>query len=128
MRDTIGWLQIQSRKVTSFRYDILCVLTRVTRKLLVVYGHSTYRMTALLSEMFIICVRELVMRYDWQVMAPNTHHSLFLIMHLCVFTHITVQHIQRLLYYWRHSLCGLERELHERSDWIAMGPRHAALL
>ena len=28
-----------------------------------------------------------------------------------------VQHIERLLYYWRHSLCGLE--LHERSDWRA---------
>ena len=42
---------------TTFRYDFLCVLTLVTRKLLVVCGRSTYRMTALLSDMSTLCVR-----------------------------------------------------------------------
>ena len=35
----------------------LCAFTLITRKLLVVYGRCTYRMTALLSEMSIFCVR-----------------------------------------------------------------------
>ena len=33
-------------------------------------------------------VLELNMRYNWWVMAPNTHCSLFLISHLCVLLHI----------------------------------------
>ena len=40
-----------------FRYNILCIFTLVTRKLQVVCWRSTYRMTALLSEMSIFCVR-----------------------------------------------------------------------
>ena len=40
----------------TFRYDILCVLTLITRKLLDIYGHCTYRTTALLSEMSIFSV------------------------------------------------------------------------
>ena len=48
---------MQTPIATTFRYDILCVLTLVTPKQQVVCGRSTFRMTALLSEMSIICVR-----------------------------------------------------------------------
>ena len=59
MRDTctIGELWIQTCIATTFWYDILCVLTLVTRKPHAVYKHSAYWMTALLSEMSIFCVR-----------------------------------------------------------------------
>ena len=73
---------------------------------------------------------ELDVRYDWWVTAPNTHHSLFPLSHLCMLTHIHVtSKLQviyrwsaywRLLYYWRHSLCCLQ--MHERSDWRATAP------
>ena len=57
MRDTIGELWIQTLIVTTSGYDILCVLTLVTRKLQAVCGRFTYRMTALLLEMSIFCGR-----------------------------------------------------------------------
>ena len=41
----------------TLRYVVLCVLTLVTRKLQVVCRRSTYRRTALLSQMSIYCVR-----------------------------------------------------------------------
>ena len=63
------------------------MLTLITQKLQVVYGHCTYWMTALLE--MSISVLELDVRYDWQVMVPNLHHSYFLISHLCVLTCIT---------------------------------------
>ena len=54
---TISKLWVQARIATTFRYNILCLLALVTRKLQVVCGHSTYQMTALLVEMSIFCVR-----------------------------------------------------------------------
>ena len=36
-------------------------------------------------------VLELDARCDWQVMAPNTHHSFFLISHLCILTCLKLQ-------------------------------------
>ena len=57
MRDTIGELWIQTQIATTFRYDILYVFKVVTAKLQVVSRRSTYRMTALLSKMYILCVR-----------------------------------------------------------------------
>ena len=51
------YLWVQTRNVTTFRYNILCILTLVTRKLQVVCWRSTYPMTALLSEMSIFSVR-----------------------------------------------------------------------
>ena len=57
MRYMIGELWIQTCIATTFRYNILCVLTRITRKLQVVCRHATYWMTALLSKMFIFFVR-----------------------------------------------------------------------
>ena len=57
MQVTIGKLWVQTCITTTFWYDILCVLALVTRKLQLVFGRSTYWMTALLSEMSISCVR-----------------------------------------------------------------------
>ena len=78
----------------------------ITRKLLVVYGCSTYPMTALLSEMSTFCVRELNARYNWWVMAPKTHCSLFPISYLYVFTCITweLQVIYGRSAYWMTAL------------------------
>ena len=52
----IGKLWKQTRIATTFRYNNFCALTLVTQKLQVVC-RCTYRMTALLSEMSIFCVR-----------------------------------------------------------------------
>ena len=54
---TIGELWIQIRITATFGYDILVVLTLVTREVQLVCGRFTYRMTALLSDMYIFCVR-----------------------------------------------------------------------
>ena len=57
MWDTIAKLWIQTSIETTLQYVILCVLTLVNQKLQVVCGCSTYRMTALLLEMYIFHVR-----------------------------------------------------------------------
>ena len=57
MQDIIGKLWIQTCITTSFWYDILCVLTLVTRKLLVICRCCTHQTTALLLEMPIFRVR-----------------------------------------------------------------------
>ena len=78
-------------------------------------------------------VLELDVRYERQVMDSNTPHSVFMIIHLCILTckpekyrshtYMNVEHMKQLLYYQRHSLCGLQ--LHERSDWWTKAPdRH----
>ena len=66
----------------------LCVLTLLSRKLLVVYGCCTYRMTTLLSEMSIFYVRAeckiQLVRYG------SEHSSQFLVNKpLCVLTSLT---------------------------------------
>ena len=50
-----------------------------------------------------VSVLELDARYDWQVMALNTHHSLFPISNLCVLICITWKLLveYELLAYWR---------------------------
>ena len=62
--------------VTTFHYNILCVLTIISRKLQVIYRRSTYRTTVL----------ELDVRYNWHVMALNKHRSVLPISHLCILT------------------------------------------
>ena len=52
-----GELWIQTTIATTLGYDILCMLSLVTQKLQVVYGCSTYQMTALLLTMSIFCDR-----------------------------------------------------------------------
>ena len=82
------WVMDLNMHHTLFMIQHLCVLTLFTQKLQVVHGCCTYRMTALLSKMSIFCIRAWS-RYDWRVMVPNPHHSLFPISHLCVLIHIT---------------------------------------
>ena len=68
-----------------FLINILCVLTLVTRKLQVICRRSTYRMTALLSGMSIVCVKA-------GCKMQNIYHSLFPISHFRVYSvlrHIT---------------------------------------
>ena len=50
-------LWLQTCITAAFWYDILCVLTFITWKLQVVSGDCTYRMTALLLDITIFCVR-----------------------------------------------------------------------
>ena len=57
MRDTIGKLWIQTCIITTFQYDIWCILILITLKLKVVCRRSTCRTTVLLSEMSIFSVR-----------------------------------------------------------------------
>ena len=104
---TISKLWIQTHIATSFWYNILCILTLITWKLQVVHGCSTYRMTDILSEMSIFFIK-LNARYNWWVMIPNMHRSLFLISHLCVLTHIHVTWKLQVTYrrsaYWMTAL------------------------
>ena len=66
MQNTIGELWIQTHIVTTFPYYILFVLTLITRKVQVICRRSAYQMTALLSEMFIFCVR-----VGWEIRMVN---------------------------------------------------------
>ena len=95
------------------------------------YGDFLHIKRLLYSWRCLFSVLELDVRYEWQVVSPNMHCSLFLRSHLFVYScirhiletfrsYVYVQHIERLLYYWRYSLCGLE--LHERSNWRATTP------
>ena len=123
-----GELWLQTRITVTFWYTILCILTCITWKLQVVYEHSTYQMTVLLSEMSISWVRSAFEM--WLVRYGSKHSSsLFPIHHLwalmrnlkttgCIPTGCL--HIKWLLYSQRHSFCGLE--LYERSNWRVMAP------
>ena len=63
-------VMIQACIAITFWYDILCILSLVTWKLQVRYGHSTYWMTALLS---IICVRAVC--ETWMMSYGSRHAS-----------------------------------------------------
>ena len=115
----IAELWVQTRITTTFRYDILCVLTLVTQKLQVICGHSTYRMTAILSEMSIFCVRaefekqkaSYASKHTLQSLSdkPFFHiYSIFRDITWKLSSYMDFQDIKRMLYYRRHSLCGLE--------------------
>ena len=90
MRDThctIGDLWNQTRIMSTFGYDILCLLTLVTRKLQVVCGSFTYRTTALLSDIYIFCVRA---RCEMRMVIYASKHASESLStsHLCILTHI----------------------------------------
>ena len=83
---------------------------------------------------WLFSVLELDARYDWQVMAPNTHRSVFPISHLCILTciawklHVIYGHSA----YWMTALL-LETFL----EWFRVaweiwlesyGPRHALVI
>ena len=57
MQDMISELWHQICIAITFQHDILCTFTFITQKLQVIRRHSTYPMTALLSEMSIFCIR-----------------------------------------------------------------------
>ena len=57
MLDIIIELWTQAHIATSIQWNIICILTLITRKLQVVCGRSSYRTTPLLLEMYIFCVR-----------------------------------------------------------------------
>ena len=72
---------------------------------------------------------DLPVRYGWQVMPPNTHHSFLPIGNLCLLPLITwtlhrsymvVLHIKRVLYYRTYFLGELE--LLERFNWKPTAP------
>ena len=92
----------------------LCVITLVTRKLYVVYEHCSYWMNVLISKISIFRIKA---GCEIRLVNYGSKHSsqFFPISHLYVFTRITwqlrlymdVQHIEWLLYYHTHFLCGL---------------------
>ena len=101
MQDTIGEVRSQTSKVTFSWYDIFCVPTLITRKIQVVYGRSTYRITAPLC-MYTVCLfsaLEMNEKFEWRVMASNTRRSRFLISHLRS-AHRTTAMLSRTLFVW----------------------------
>ena len=84
----ISKLWLHTCITVSYQSAILCTFTRITQKVHIIHGCSTSTRTVLLSEMPLFWL-ELYVSYDWRVMAPNMHCSLFPICHLCVLTRIT---------------------------------------
>ena len=138
MWDTMGELLVQTRNATTFRCNILCVLTLVTRKLQVVCWRSTYPMTALLSEMSIFCVRGGYKIRMARCASKRTSQSLSG-KPFCVYSalrHITwkLQAICGILTYWTTARCILSETLF---GWFRFaleiqlecyGPRHALVV
>ena len=122
-----GKLWIQTHIATSFQKDILYVCKLMSWKLWVVHGCSMYQRTALLSETFIFWVRA---SCEIWLVSYGSKHALQCFSDkpfVSIFTqlkkyrsYIDVQHLEWLLYYQRHSLCGLE--LHKRFKWSATCP------
>ena len=127
MQDMIGKLSLQTRFTTSFWYNILYVLTLITRKLEAVYGRCTYQTTALPLEMSIFWVRAAC--EIWLVSCDSKHASQSLPADnpfVCIYIHNLkttgriwmLRIFEWLLYYQRHSVCGLElhEELHPQTS------------
>ena len=84
MQHTFGELWIQTCIGPSFLYDILCILTHtmeITGHIWMFYLHSAWLFC---HQRFLFSVLELGARYDWQIMAPSTHCSVFSISTLCI--------------------------------------------
>ena len=129
VRDTIVKLWIQTCIATTFWCDVLCILALVTRKLqVIVCGHSTQRMTALLLEMSIFCVRA---GCEIRMASYASKHTLQSLSDE-PFLHIQCTQTHRLktsCHMWTFSilndcyiigdiLCVVQ--LHQRSDWRGM--------
>ena len=131
--DKVGELQIQTWIVTSFQYNILCILTlhnsKTTGHVWTFYISNNFSNIMVISIFVIsIFVVELDARYDWWVTCttPNMHRSLFQTSHLCVLAHITWE----LQVIYGHSAWHRTALLWEillvwfmllvRSDWRAM--------
>ena len=111
----------------------LCILTLITRKLLVIYGRCKYWTTALLLKISIFCVKA-----GFEIWLPSygsKHSSQFLsnkpfvhpYMHNLKTTgyNMDIQRIEWLLYYQSHSWYGLE--LQESCSWRATGKSQMAV-
>ena len=124
----ISKLWLKTCIAVSFRYTIVCVLTHITQKLQVVYGHPAYRITALLSEMPIFWVRAAceirLVSYGYKHASQSLSNKPF----ACTCRHnlktipvvngCSTYHTIALLL--ESSLYGLE--LHDRSEWRATAP------
>ena len=79
-------------------------------------------------------VLELDTSYDWQVMAPNTHHSLFLINPLCILTRTTwkLQVVLQTFYILNDCYTIRDILVWYRVGWEiqleSYGPRHASVI
>ena len=101
----------------SVRYATMYVLTQITQKLQVEYGHSDHWTTALLLNM---CICWVTVECEIQMVSYGFKHVWQSLIDMpfvagcpyCIWTFC-----KWLLYYWRHSLSGLE--LYERSEWRA---------
>ena len=109
MWDKIGELWFQTRIITSFWYNILCVLTLITQKRQVIHCIWMFH----ISSAWLLCywrclfpVLELDVRYDWWAITPNMHHSPFSISNLYILTRITwkLQVIYEHSAYWTTPL------------------------
>ena len=82
----ISELWLQTHIADSFWYNILRIITLITQKLQVVYGHSTYWMTALLSRMPVFWVKAACK--IWLARhGSKMHCKFFPIHHLLLLTH-----------------------------------------
>ena len=100
-----------------FPMSLLCVLTRITWKLQVIYGHSAYQMTVPLSETFLVCLR-----VAWEILLERyslRHAPVVLETTLCACT--ASLYIHRYLvrsYAWQqtpvpyHCILHTKRRLH----------------
>ena len=78
-----------TRIASTFGYDILGILTLVTRTLQVVCGCFTYCIQRLLCyRRCIFSMLELDARCEWRFTPSNMHWNLFSTSHLCVLAHI----------------------------------------
>ena len=125
MQDTIGELYIQNRITTTFRYNILCVLTLVTQKLQVLCRRSTYQTTVLLSKMSIFCVRAgwgiLLVSYASQHTLQSLSNKPFVSMQLYGhFTYWTTAKLSETFFVWFRVAWEI---------WLeSYGPRQASVI
>ena len=81
MRVKIDELWPQTPVAVAFLYAILCVITRTTRKLKVVYKNVSPSERLLYYRRYLFSCVEQYVRYDRRVMDPNTDRNHFSIRH-----------------------------------------------
>ena len=126
-RDMIGKLSIQTRIATSFRNDILCPLTILTCKLPFVYRRTLYVSNdySTVRDVYFLCQswseQRLVgygSKHSLHFFSDNASYTGITLKLQVIYTCMDILHIERLLYYQKHSVSGLEQ--HEKSDWRVM--------
>ena len=104
----IGESWSQTRIATSFRYNIFAYLHSELKNYRL-YTNIVDIRWLLYYRRWPFSVLELDVRYNWRVMALNTHRSFFPIIHLCILTHIT----WKLQVIYGHSAYGMTAVLSE---------------